>query len=102
MYSGSAQGVVERVINVRYYYYYVTREHIFRIFELREILLSFQTGFNLDNTAVICAILESISALKPSSDLSEPIDHRKETQREVIWTCLPFIRSGQNHLARHS
>ena len=22
MYSGSAQGVVERVINVRYYYYY--------------------------------------------------------------------------------
>ena len=20
----------------------------------------------------------------------------------VVWTCLPFIRSGQNHLARHS
>ena len=19
----------------------------------------------------------------------------------MIWTCLPFIRSGQNHLARH-
>ena len=26
----------------------------------------------------------------------------KETQTEVIWTCLPFIRSGQNHLAKHS
>ena len=20
----------------------------------------------------------------------------------MLWTCLPFIRSGQNHLARHS
>ena len=28
-------------------------------------------------------------------------DHRKET-RAVVWTCLPFIRSGQNYLARHS
>ena len=23
-------------------------------------------------------------------------------QTAVVWTCLPFIRSGQNHLARHS
>ena len=29
-------------------------------------------------------------------------DLRKETHAAVIWTCLPFIRSGQNHLARHS
>ena len=29
-------------------------------------------------------------------------DHRKETQIEVIRTCLPFIRSGQNHLASSS
>ena len=29
-------------------------------------------------------------------------DHRKETQTAVVWACLPFIRSGQNHLARHS
>ena len=21
---------------------------------------------------------------------------------KVIWSCFPFIRSGQNHLARHS
>ena len=28
-------------------------------------------------------------------------DHRKETQTAVVWSCLPFIRSGQNHLARH-
>ena len=30
-----------------------------------------------------------------------PPGHRKETQTEVVWTCLPFIRSCQNHLARH-
>ena len=29
-------------------------------------------------------------------------DHRKETQTAVAWSRLPFIRSGQNHLARHS
>ena len=40
----------------------VTRERICRILELREILLSFQTGFNLVNAAVACAILESIAA----------------------------------------
>ena len=30
-----------------------------------------------------------------------PPDHRKETQTAVVWSCLLFIRSGQNHLARH-
>ena len=29
-------------------------------------------------------------------------DHRKETQTAVVWSCLLFIRSGQNHLARHN
>ena len=31
-----------------------------------------------------------------------PPDHRKETQTAVVWTCLSFIRSGKNHLARYS
>ena len=44
----------------------VTRECISHILELREILLSFQTGVNLDNVAVVCVILESISGLEPS------------------------------------
>ena len=26
---------------------------------------------------------------------------REETQTAVVWKCLPFIRSGQNHLASH-
>ena len=43
-----------------------------RILELREILLSFQTGFKLVNAAVACAILENISGLEPSSIITEP------------------------------
>ena len=29
-------------------------------------------------------------------------DDRKEMQTAVVWSCFPFIRSGQSHLARHS
>ena len=50
----------------------VTRERISRIIELREILLSFQTGFSLVNAAVVCAFLESSSGLEPSSVITEP------------------------------
>ena len=45
----------------------VTRERISHILELREILLSIKTGLSLVNAAVVCAILESISGLEPSS-----------------------------------
>ena len=50
----------------------VTRERISRILELRKILLSFKTGFNLVNAAVVCAILESNSGLEPSPVITEP------------------------------
>ena len=50
----------------------VTRERISRILELKEILLSIQTGFSLVNAAVVSAILESISSLEPSSVITEP------------------------------
>ena len=43
----------------------VTKAHIL---ELTEMLLLFQTGFNLVNAAVVCAFLESISGLEPLSD----------------------------------
>ena len=29
-------------------------------------------------------------------------DHCKEMQTAVVWSCQPFIRSGQNYLARHN
>ena len=50
----------------------VTKECSSRILKLREILLSIQTGFRLVNAAVVCAILESISGLEPSSVITEP------------------------------
>ena len=50
----------------------VTRESIGRILELREISLSFQTGFSLFYAAVVGATLESISGLQPSSAITEP------------------------------
>ena len=31
-----------------------------------------------------------------------PPDHHKEMQTAVVWSSLPFIRSGQKHLARHN
>ena len=34
----------------------------------------------------------------PHEDLLTIVKRRKH----VVWLCLPFIRSGQNHLARHS
>ena len=34
------------------------------------------------------------------SDHTKTFRHHKETQTDLVWTCLPFIRSGQNHLAR--
>ena len=46
----------------------VTRERISRILELREILLSFQTGFNLVDAAVVCAIL------KPQPPIHTPVN----------------------------
>ena len=34
---------------------------------------------------------------------SRQLDHMKTSrQAAVVWSCFPFIRSGQNHLARHS
>ena len=38
-------------------------------------------------------------AIGPHEDL---LTIFKETQTAVVWSCLPFIRSGQTHLERHS
>ena len=62
----------------------VTRERITSILELREILLSLQTGFNLVNTAVLCAILKSISGLEPSSVITTAIFAQKAISSYLI------------------
>ena len=51
----------------------VTGERISRILKMREMLLLFKTSFNLVKAAVVCAIMESISSLGPSSDTNEPM-----------------------------
>ena len=38
-------------------------------------------------------------AIGPHEDLLTIVKRRK---LQVVWSCLPFIRSGQNHLATHS
>ena len=44
---------------------------------------------------------KSVPRSSMQSDHIRP-DHRKETQTAAVWSCFPFIRSGQNHLVRHS
>ena len=51
----------------------VTWEQISRIVKLGKMLLTFQTGSNLVNAAVVCAVLERILGLEPSSDTTEPM-----------------------------
>ena len=65
----------------------MARERISRILELRETLLSFQTGFYLVSATVVYAILESISGLEPSSDTTEP----KFLKLVTVSSFCPFI-----------
>ena len=65
----------------------VTKERISRISELRELLLSIQTGFSLVNAALVCAILESISGLEPSSVINEP----RYLKLVTVSSFRPFI-----------
>ena len=45
---------------------------------------------------------EEVRAKIQQRTTRRPPDHRKETQNAMVWTCLLFIRSGQNRLAKHS
>ena len=74
----------------------VTRERISRILELREILLSIQTGFSLVNAAVVYAILESISGLEPSSVITErrylkPVTFSSFCPFTLISALMPLV-----------
>ena len=64
--------------------------------ELRVILLSFQTDFNLVNAPVVCAILESISGLERSSAITEPkylmlVTVSSFTQFTLISVLMPLV-----------
>ena len=78
----------------------VTKGRISRILELREI--PFQTGFNLVNAVVVCAFLEGISGLEPSSVITEPRYLKPVTVSSfcpfslisVLMPLVLFINSG--------
>ena len=78
----------------------VTREHISRILELREILMSIQTGFSVVNAAVVCAILESTSGLEPSSVITEPRYLKLVTVSSFLLDRL-ITRDGKKHTQKH-
>ena len=73
----------------------MTRERIGRIVELREILLSIQTGFSIVNAAVVCAILESISGLEPSLVITEP-RYLKLATVSNVWVRLGHAKWGEH------
>ena len=54
----------------------VTRGRSSHILELRKNILSIQTGFSLVNVAVVCAVLESIAGLEPSSVITGVVCHQ--------------------------
>ena len=64
----------------------VTRERISRILKLKEMLLSFQTGINLVNAAVVCAILESVPDFELPSDTTE----RRYLKLVTVSSFWPF------------
>ena len=45
---------------------------------------------------------EFCAKIQQAIEPQRPLDHRKETQIDVVWTCLLFICLVKNHLARHS
>ena len=48
--------------------------------------------------------IEEVRAKNPAGNRTtwRSPDDRKETQTAVVWSCFPFIRSGQSHPARQS
>ena len=54
------------------------------------------------HTKTVLATRKSVPRSSRQSDYMKTFYHRKETQTAVAWSCLPFVRSVQNHLARRS
>ena len=79
------------------------REHISCILELREILLSYQTGFNFVSGAVVCAILEDTSGFEPSSVITEPRYLKLVTVSSYCpFTLISFAKQQQSKDTRLS
>ena len=57
-----------------------------------------------ENTAADTRPFHSSECLYTRWEYSYPLGSIfvKRRKLQLVWSCLPFIRSGQNHLARHS
>ena len=61
------------------------------------------SGINPEAVAIpVCKSLCPCQDPAGNRTTRRPPEHSKETKTAVVWSCLPFISSGQNHLARHS
>ena len=58
--------------------------------------------YNASHTKTMLPTGKSVPRSRGSRTTRRPLDHCKETQTAVVWSCLLSIRSGRNHLARHS
>ena len=81
----------------------VTRERISRILELRETLLSIQTGFSLVSAAVVCAMLESISGygMEISAEKTKLMTNNTSdinTEIKSKWTEGENVTACKNHI----
>ena len=58
----------------------------------------------IDRYMYISKYLRRSPCQYPGGNLTtrKPSDHRKETLTEVVWSCLPLIRTGHNYFARQS
>ena len=71
----------------------MTRERISRILELREILLSFKTGFSLVNAAVICAVLERLSLVITEPSYLQLVTVSSFCPFTLISVLMPLVLS---------
>ena len=54
------------------------------------------------HTETMLPTRESVPRSSRQLNHTKTSDYRKEMQTAVVWSRLPFIKSDQNHLARHN
>ena len=62
----------------------------------------YRKKYYTSHTKTMLPTTKSMPRSSRQLDHMKTSDDHKETQTAVVWSCYPFIRSGQNHLARHS
>ena len=69
----------------------MSSDRICQILDRRVMFLSFRIGFSLVSVAVVCAILEMISGVDPSSVITEPRYLKLDTVSNLCPLTLIFL-----------